>query len=125
MVLTSMTIKTPLRRFTRCRMFDSTGGRSYFEWIDDSLCDKVRSMVVYLIRSNETLLEEYHHFQRMQEETAWDKDVVKRVREKNSRLKIENTRLKKQLLDYQMRDMKVLWGLLLSFTVIIVATVKL
>ena len=41
------------------------------------------------------------------------------MREKNSRLKIENSSLKLQLLDYQMRERKVLWGLLLLFTVLI------
>ncbi|KAJ8429936.1 hypothetical protein Cgig2_017986 [Carnegiea gigantea] len=76
-VLTNMMIKNPLRRFARCRMFDSIGGRDYFEWIDDSVCDKVSSMVVSLIMSNETLLEEYQHLQRMEEETTCDKDVVK------------------------------------------------
>ena len=77
------------------------------------------SMVVSLIVSNETLLEEHQHLQRMKEETAYDKDVVKRMRKKNSRLKMENSRLKMeslrlnmQLLDYQMREEKVLYGLL-------------
>ena len=66
------------------------------------------SMVVCLIVSNETLLEENQHLQRMKEEASCDKDVVKKAREKNSRLKM-------QLLDYQMREIKVLWGLLLLF----------
>ena len=57
-VLRSMTIKNLLRRFARCRMFDSPSGCDHFEWIDDSLSDKVRSLVVCLIVSNETLLEE-------------------------------------------------------------------
>jgi len=39
-ILTSMTLKNRLRRFARCRMYDSPKGCDYFEWIDDSLCDK-------------------------------------------------------------------------------------
>jgi len=38
-------------------MYESPKGYDYFEWIDDSLCDKVRSMVVSLIASSEKLLE--------------------------------------------------------------------
>jgi len=62
----------------------------------------------------------------MKEEAACDRDAVKRVREKNSRLKtenstpkMENSRLKMERVDYQMRERKVLRGLLLSFAVII------
>jgi len=70
-VLTSMTIKNSLRRFARCRMFDLPGGCDYFEWIDDSLCDKVRLMVGSLIVSDETLV------QRMKKEVACDGDSMK------------------------------------------------
>ena len=55
----------------------------------------------------------------MKEEAACDRDAVKRVREKNSRLKMENSRLKMQLVDYEKRERKVLWGLLLLFAVVI------
>jgi len=64
-VLTSMTINNPLRRFARCRLFKSPSGYDYFEWIEDSLCGKVRSMVVSLIVSNKTLLQENQHLHRM------------------------------------------------------------
>ena len=58
MVVSSMTIKNQFRRFAKCSMFDSSSRCDYFEWIDDFLCDKVRSIVVSLIMLNETLLEE-------------------------------------------------------------------
>ncbi|KAJ8426454.1 hypothetical protein Cgig2_031103 [Carnegiea gigantea] len=87
-------------------LFESPGGHDQFEWVDDSLCDKIRSVVVSLIVSNETLVQENQHLLRMKEETACDRDVVKRVREKNSRMKIENSRLKMQLVDYQMKERK-------------------
>jgi len=89
-VLASMTIKNPLRRFAMCRLFDSPSGCDHFEWVDDSICDKVRSMGVSLIVSNETLVQESQHLQRMKKKAACDRDAVKRVREKNSRLKMEN-----------------------------------
>lgn len=57
-VLTSLTIKNPMRRFARCRMLGSLGGCDHFEWIDNSLCVKVRSIVVSLIVSNEILVQE-------------------------------------------------------------------
>lgn len=119
MVLTSMTIKNPLRRFARCRMYDSPGGCDHFEWIDDSICDEVRSMVVSLIVLNKTLVQENEHLQRMKEEAASDRDAMKRLREKTSRLKMDNSRLKIQLVDYQMRERKILWRLLLLFGLVI------
>ncbi|KAJ8447137.1 hypothetical protein Cgig2_022866 [Carnegiea gigantea] len=95
-VLTSMAIKNPLRRFARCRMYDSPDGCDHFEWVDDSLCDK-----------------------KMKEEASSDRDAIKRLRKKNSRLKMENSRLKMQLIDYQMREKKVLRWLLLLFGLVI------
>ena len=104
MVLTSIMIKNSLRKFARCGMFDSSSGCDHFEWIDDSLCNKVKSMVVHLIMSNETLLEENQHLQRLKKEAACDKGFMKTVKEKNSRPKMESLRLKMQLHDYhQMR----------------------
>ena len=90
-------------------MLNSPTGCDHFEWIDDSICDKVRSMAVSLIVSDETLLEENQQLQRLKEEVTYNKDDVKRVREKNSRLKM-------QLLHYQMRERK---ELLLLFVVLI------
>ncbi|KAJ8444517.1 hypothetical protein Cgig2_028332 [Carnegiea gigantea] len=92
-------------------MYDSLSGCDHFEWVSDSLSDKVRSMVVSLIVSNETLVQENEHLQKMKEEAASDRDAMKRLREKNSRLKM-------QLIDYQMRERKALWGLLLLFDLI-------
>jgi len=52
----------------------------------------------------------------MKEEAASDRDAVKRVREKNSRM--ENSKMKMQLVDYQIRERKVLCSLLLLFAVV-------
>ena len=114
-ILTSMTIKYPLRRFARCRMYESPKGCDYFEWVDDSLCDKVRSMVVSLIASSETLLEDNKQLQRLIDEKAGKEDVLNRLKQKNERLKMENSKLKMensslkmQVLQYQMRERKML-----------------
>ena len=40
-------------------------------------------------------------------------------KEKNARLKMENSRLKMQVLEYHMRKRKMLWRLLLLFFVVI------
>ena len=37
----------------RCPRLQMRNGWKHFEWIDDSLCDKVRSMAVALILKNE------------------------------------------------------------------------
>jgi len=89
-----MTLKNPLRRFGRCRMYESPKGCDYFEWIDDSLCDKVRSMVVSLIASSETLLEDNKQLQRRLDERVDGNDVLNKLKEKNARLKMENSSLK-------------------------------
>ena len=124
-----MTIKNPLRRFARRRMCKSPKGCNYFEWIDDSLCDKVRSMVVSLIASSETLLADNKQLQRLLDEKAGEKDVLNRLKDKNARLKMKNSnlkmknsRLKMQILHYQMRQRKMLWDLLLLFTIVICIT---
>jgi len=57
--------------------------------------------------------------EKLKEEVACDKDGMKRVREKNSWLKMQNSRLKMQLLYDQIRERMVLWGLLLLFAVLI------
>jgi len=88
-----MTIKNPLRRFARCRMNESPKACDYFEWIDDSLCDKVRSMVVSLIASSEILIEDNKQLQRLLDERANKKDVLNKLKEKNARLKMENSSL--------------------------------
>ena len=88
-----MTLKNPLRRFARCRMYESPQGYDYFEWIDDSLCDKVRSMVVSLIASSEILIEDNKQLQRLLDERANEKDVLNKLKEKNARLKMENSSL--------------------------------
>jgi len=124
-----MTIKNLLRRFARRRIHESPKGCDYFEWIDDSLCDKVRSMVVSLMASSETLLEDNKQLQKLLDERVGEKDVLNKLKEKNARLKMENSslkmknsRLKMQVLRYQIRQRKMLRGLLLLFTIVICIT---
>ena len=95
-------------------MYESPKGCDYFEWIDDSLCDKVRSMVVSLIASSETLLEDNKQLQRQLDERVDEKDVLNKVKEKNARLKMENSRLK-----MENSSLKILRGLPLLFTIVI------
>jgi len=110
-------------------MYESPKGCDYFEWIDDSLCDKVRLMVVSLIASSEIFLEDNKQLQRVLNERASEKDVLNKLKEKNARmkmenssLKMENSRLKMQMLQYQMRQRKMLRSLLLLFTIVIYIT---
>ena len=56
MIITSMTAKNPIRRYARCKRFDKPRGCNFFEWVDDSLYNRVRSSVVGLMLKNETLL---------------------------------------------------------------------
>jgi len=44
-----------MRRFVRCRNCGGGGSCDYFEWVDDSLDERVRSMVVGLMMSNDTM----------------------------------------------------------------------
>ena len=55
----------------------------------------------------------------MNEDATCGKGAVKRMRKKNSRPKLENSRLTMQLCDYQMRERKLLRGLMLLFAVLI------
>ncbi|KAJ8444489.1 hypothetical protein Cgig2_024053 [Carnegiea gigantea] len=57
-VATSMTLKNPMRKFVHCRNYRGGGGCDYFEWVDESLDEGVRSMVVGLIVSNDTMAAE-------------------------------------------------------------------
>ena len=75
MIFTCMPIKNPLMRFARCRKFDSPDGCDHFEWIDDSVYDKVRSMVVSLNMLNKTLLEVNQQLHSINEERACEKEV--------------------------------------------------
>ena len=53
-VATSMTLKNTMHRFVRCRKYGGGGGCDYFEWVDESIDERVRSMVVGLMVSNDT-----------------------------------------------------------------------
>jgi len=41
-----MTLKNPMPRFVHCRGHGDGGGYDYFEWVDESLDERVTSMVV-------------------------------------------------------------------------------
>jgi len=44
-----MTRKNPLKRFAKCQIFEMCEGSEHFEWVDDSFCDKVGSVVVAIL----------------------------------------------------------------------------
>ena len=64
-ILTSMTTTNSIRRFARCKRFGMTEGCNHFEWIDDALCDRLRSMMVALMIKNEALANEIDKLQKL------------------------------------------------------------
>jgi len=49
-----MMTKNIIRRFGKCKRLGMDGGCDHFKWVNDALCDRVRSMVVALMVKNET-----------------------------------------------------------------------
>ena len=52
---TSMTLKNPMHRFVHCIRYGDGGGCEYFEWVDEYLDERVRSMVVGLMVNNKRI----------------------------------------------------------------------
>ena len=48
-------------------MFGIARGYDHFKWIDDALCDRVRSVVVGLMMKNQTLGNEIDKLQKVRE----------------------------------------------------------
>ncbi|KAJ8429339.1 hypothetical protein Cgig2_025786 [Carnegiea gigantea] len=85
-VATSMTLKNPIHRFVHCRNYGGGGGCDYFEWIDESLDERVRSMAVGLMVSNDTMAAE---IKRLENDLEAQKHEVKKLNEKNQRMKLK------------------------------------
>jgi len=83
-----MTAKNPIRRFARCKMFGIARGCNHFKWIDDTLCDRVRSVVVEPMMQNETLGNKIGKLQKLREERKAKKESVKGLKETNRSLKL-------------------------------------
>ena len=89
MIITSMTVKNPIRRYARCKRFDKPGGCDFFQWVDDSLYDKVRLNVVSLMMRNKSLLTENEQMMKLLKDWECDKQNLARMKEKNMALKME------------------------------------
>ncbi|KAJ8437369.1 hypothetical protein Cgig2_006451 [Carnegiea gigantea] len=113
-IMTSMTKKNQLRRFARCPRFEMHGGRGHLEWIDDSFCDKVRSMVVALMVNNKSLFHEIKALQKIKKEREVEKQEMKALKEKSVMLKVK-------VRGYQMRERLTMSCLLFFVHVIVVA----
>jgi len=50
-VATIMTLKNPMRMFMHCRRHGDDGGCHYFEWVDESLDERVRSGVGSMVNT--------------------------------------------------------------------------
>lgn len=50
-----MTLKNPMQRFAYCKLFRQDKGCNFFEWVDEPLYDRVKSLVGGLMVKNETM----------------------------------------------------------------------
>ncbi|KAJ8448937.1 hypothetical protein Cgig2_030793 [Carnegiea gigantea] len=75
-----------MRRFVHCRNYGGGGGCEYFEWVDESLDETVRSMVVGLMVTNDTIAVE---IKRLENDLEAQKHEVKKLKEKNRRMKLK------------------------------------
>ena len=112
-IITGMTVKNPIQRYARCKHFDKHGGCDFFQRVDDSLCDKVRSNVVGLMMRNESLLVENEQMMKLLKDWECDKQNLVRMKKKNMALKME-------VKACHNRERSVIWAMLL-FVVIVAA----
>ncbi|KAJ8452128.1 hypothetical protein Cgig2_016709 [Carnegiea gigantea] len=85
-VVTCMTLQNLMCRFVHCRNYGGGGGCDHFEWIDEPLDERVRSMVVGLMVSNDTMTVE---IKRLGNDLEAQKHEVKKLKEKNRRMKLK------------------------------------
>ncbi|KAJ8432735.1 hypothetical protein Cgig2_015653 [Carnegiea gigantea] len=85
-VATSMTLKNPMRRFVCCRNYGGGGGCDYFERVDESLDERVSSMAVGLMVSNDTMASE---IKRVENDLEAQTHKVKKLKKKNQRMKLK------------------------------------
>ncbi|KAJ8442224.1 hypothetical protein Cgig2_005164 [Carnegiea gigantea] len=85
-----MMTKNTIRRFVRCKRFRMGGGCDHLEWIDDALCDRVRSIVVALMVRNDSLGNEIQKLQKVRQQRKVEEESVKSAEGgKKRRLKSE------------------------------------
>jgi len=80
-----MTLKNPMRRFVHCRRHGDDGGCDYFQWVDESLNERVKSMVVGLMMNNDRMVAK---IQQLENELECQKLELNKMKEKNGRLKL-------------------------------------
>ena len=90
------------------------GGCEHFKWIDDSFCDKVRSMIVALLLKNEWLVVEIEALQKLKREREDGKQELKRLKDQNDKLQVK-------VHGYQMMERILMWSLLPCLLVIAIA----
>jgi len=81
-----MTLKNLMRRFVHCRRHGDGGGCDYFQWVDEFLDDRVRSMLAGLMVNNERMAAK---IQRLENESDIQKYELNKMKEKNGRLKLK------------------------------------
>ena len=75
-----------MHRFMHCRNYGGGSDCDYFEWKDESLDGRVRSMVVCLMVSNDIMAAE---IKRLENDLEAQKHEVKKLKEKNRRMKLK------------------------------------
>ena len=89
-VATSMTLKNPMRRFVHCRRHGDHGSCDFFKWVDESLDERVRSMVVGLMLKNERMAARIHQ---LENQLDSQKRELSKMKEKNGRMKMRLQKL--------------------------------
>ena len=85
MIITSMTKKNPIRRYAWCKRFDRPGGCEFFDWVDDSLCDRFRSTVVGLMNQNDALAAEKEQLKNVIRQNEAGKKETRRMKDDSGR----------------------------------------
>ena len=89
-VATSMTLKNPMRRFVHCRRHGDDGGCEFFQWMDESLDERVRSMVVGLMLKNDRMAGK---IRKLENDLEAQKCELSKMKEKNGRMKLRLQKL--------------------------------
>jgi len=81
-----VTLNNPIHRFVHRIRYGDGGGYDYFEWVNESLDERVRSMMVGLMVNNEITAAEIKKFEN---DFETQKHELKKMKEKNGRLKLK------------------------------------
>ena len=85
-----MTLKNLMRWFVHCRRRHDDGGCEFFQWMDESLDERVRSMVVGLMLHNDRLAAK---IQQVEKNLEGQKRELSKMKEKNGRMKLRLQKL--------------------------------